>query len=237
MCGRFSLTSEIGELQGRFEFDGAGLSHAPRYNIAPTQPVLAVTNREGRGASYMRWGLIPSWAKDASVGNRLINARAETVAERNSFRSALVRRRCLVLADRFYEWQKVGNAKRPMRIVMKSGEPFAFTGLWDSWSDSNGEIVRSCTIITTEANELLRPIHSRMPVILPREMESFWLDDDVQDGGALCSVLAPYPAGSMDMYEVSSLVNRSSNDSPEVIVPVRKETPQVMKGNAGALLL
>ena len=237
MCGRFSLTSEMGELQGRFEFDGAGLAHAPRYNIAPTQPVLAVTNGEGGGASYMRWGLVPSWAKDASVGNRLINARAETVSERNSFRSAFVRRRCLVLADGFSGWQKVGKAKRPMRIVMKSGEPFAFAGLWDSWRDPDGEIVRSCTIITTEANELLRPIHNRMPVILPREMESFWLDHDVEDRDALSDVMVPYQSAEMEAYEVSSLVNRPGNDSPEVIVPAGKEVPQVMKGNARPLLL
>ena len=223
MCGRFSLTSEIGELQGRFEFDGAGLAHAPRYNIAPTQPVLAVTNGEGGGASYMRWGLVPSWAKNASVGNRLINARAETVAERNSFRSALVRRRCLVLADGFYEWQRVGKARRPMRIVMKSGEPFAFAGLWDAWRDPVGEIVRSCTIITTEANELLRPIHNRMPVILPREMEPFWLDHDVEDRDALSDVLVPYQSAEMEAYEVSSLVNRPGNDGPEVALPVERE--------------
>ena len=182
-------------------------------------------------------GLIPSWAKDASVGNRLINARAETVAERNSFRSAFVRRRCLVLADGFYEWQRVGKARRPMRIVMKSGEPFAFAGLWDAWRDPNGGIVRSCTIITTEANELLRPIHNRMPVILPRDLESFWLDHDVEDWEVLSDVLVPYQSAEMDVYEVSSLVNRPGNDSPEVIVPVGKETPPVIKGNAGPLLL
>ena len=171
----------------------------------------------------MRWGLIPSWAKDSSVGNRLINARAETVAERNSFRSAFVRRRCLVLADGFYEWQRVGNAKRPMRIVMKSGEPFAFAGLWDSWRDPNGEIVRSCTIITTEANELLHPIHNRMPVILPRDLESFWLDNDVEDRDALSNVMVPYQSAEMEAYEVSSLVNRPGNNQPEVVLPVEPE--------------
>ena len=129
------------------------------------------------------------------MGNRLINARAETVAERPSFRAALARRRCLVLADGFYEWQRVGKRSKPMRIVMKSGEPFA--GLWDSWRDPRGEIVRSCTIITTAANELLRPVHERMPVILPGELESFWLDDDIQDTVALGNVLASYPAESM----------------------------------------
>ena len=204
----------MGELQGRFEFAAAGLPHAPRYNIAPSQPLLAVLNGGERRAAHLRWGLIPSWAKSASVGNRLINARAETVAERPSFRSALARRRCLVLADGFYEWQRTGKARRPMRVTLKSGEPFAFAGLWDSWRDPEGEIVRSCTIITTAANELLRPVHERMPVILPRELESFWLDNDMRDTGALSNVLAPYPVEAMEMYEVSSLVNRPCNGRP-----------------------
>ena len=222
MCGRFSLIADIRELQGRFEFDGDGLDHVPRYNVAPTQPVLAVMNGYERQAAYLRWGLIPSWAKSASVGNRMINARAETVAERTSFRAAFARRRCLVLADGFYEWQRVGTGRKPMRIVMKSGEPFAFAGLWDSWRDPGGEAIQSCTIITTEPNELLSPIHDRMPVILPRELEPFWLDDDIQDATALCSVLTPYPPVSMKVYEVSSLVNRPSNDSPEVVAPVEQ---------------
>ena len=154
------------------------------------------------------------------MGNRLINARAETVAGRPSFRTAFIRRKCLVLADGFYEWQRTGNAKRPMRIVMSSGEPFAFASLWDTWRDPNGEIVRSSTIITSEANELIRPIHNRMPIILPREMESFWLDDNVRDAGALCSVLVPYPSEEMEAYEVSSIVNRPGNDGPDVVLPV-----------------
>ena len=210
MCGRYSLAADLEDIQQRFELFASDLTYSPRYNIAPTQPVLAVTNHDGRRASYMRWGLIPSWAKTASVGNRLINARAETVAERPSFRTALARRRCLVISDGFYEWQRVGNARRPMRIVMTSGEPFAFAGLWDSWRDPAGDIVRSCTIITTEPNELLRPIHNRMPVILPKELESFWLDDEVQDPFALGDILSPYPAQVMQAYEVSSLVNRPS---------------------------
>ena len=172
MCGRYSLIADIGELQERFDFDGTDLTLTPRYNIAPTQMALTVTSDSGRRGGYMRWGLIPSWAKSASVGRRMINARAETVAERPSFRTALQRRRCLVLADGFYEWQRKGSSKSPMRIVMASGEPFAFAGLWDAWRDPKGEIVRSCAIITTAANELLSPIHDRMPVILPRELES-----------------------------------------------------------------
>ena len=161
MCGRYSLILTIGELQNRFEFDGERLGYAPAYNIAPTQNVLTVV-----GGEYMRWGLIPLWAKDMSIGSRMINARSETVAEKPSFRNALRRRRCLVLADGFYEWQRVGKSKRPMRIVMRSGEPFAFAGLWETWKDPEGTVIPSCTIITTTPNDLLRPIHNRMPVIL-----------------------------------------------------------------------
>ena len=219
MCGRYSLIADLQDLARQFEFDAAGFENPPRYNVAPTQPVLTVTNREERQAEYMRWGLIPSWAKDASIGNRMINARGETVAQKPSFRNALQRRRCLVLADGFYEWQKVGKSKRPMRIVMKSRKPFAFAGLWESWRDPQGETVRSCTIVTTEANYLLRPIHERMPVILPRELEEFWLDGDVIDSAALTDVLAPYPEDPMEVFEVSTLVNKATNNGPELIVP------------------
>ena len=207
MCGRYSLAADLEDIQQRFELFAGDLTYSPRYNIEPAQPVLAVTNDEGRYLAYLRWEFIPSWAKSASVGNRLINARAETVAKRLSFRTSLASRRCLVVADGFYEWQRVGNSRRPMRVVMKSGEPFAFAGLWDSWRDPAGDIVRSCTIITTEPNELLPPIHNRMPVILPKELESFWLDDEVQDPFALSDILSPYPAEAMQAYEVSSLVN------------------------------
>ena len=220
MCGRYSLIADIQELARQFEFDGTGFENSPRYNVAPTQSVLTVTNREERQGEFMRWGLIPSWAKDPSIGNRMINARGETVAQKPSFRNALQRRRCLVLADGFYEWQKVGKGKRPMRIVLKSRDPFAFAGLWETWRNPEGETVRSCTIITTEANDLLRPIHERMPVILPRELEEFWLDGDVSDSAALSDVLAPYPDDSMEVYEVSTLVNKATNSSPDLIVPV-----------------
>ena len=150
--------------------------YSPSHNVAPTQGVLTVVaESEARRAVHMRWGLIPSWAREASIGSRMINARAETVAEKPSFRTALRRRRCLVLADGFYEWRRTGAGKRPMRITMASGEPFAFAGLWDTWRDPQDETVTSCTIITTGANDLLRPIHDRMPVILQRDQEDLWL--------------------------------------------------------------
>jgi putative SOS response-associated peptidase YedK len=220
MCGRYSLIADIQDLARQFEFDGTGFENSPRYNVAPTQSVLTVTHRDQRQAEYMRWGLIPSWAKDVSIGSRMINARGETVAQKPSFRTALQRRRCLVLADGFYEWQKVGKGKRPMRIVLKSREPFAFAGLWETWRDPEGELIRSCTIVTTEANDLLRPIHERMPVILPRELEEFWLDGDVTDPAVLTDVLSPYPDEPMDAYQVSPLVNKATNNGADLIVPV-----------------
>ena len=183
MCGRYSLIADLGELAlaQRFEFNGDRLTFEPAYNVAPTQQVLTVVGGDTRRGGFMRWGLIPHWAKNASIGGRMINARAETVAEKPAFRDALRRRRCLVLADGFYEWQRSGTARRPMRVVMRTGEPFAFAGLWSVWRDPDGNRVPSCAIITTAANELLRPIHDRMPVVLPKELEEFWLDASVED--------------------------------------------------------
>lgn len=222
MCGRYSLIMEIEGLALRFEFEPYGLAQPSRYNIAPTQPVLAVTGGGPRRASYMRWGLLMSGAGRASSGPPVINARAETVAERPGFRSALARRRCLVLADGFYEWQRSGGGRQPVRITLASGAPFAFAGLWNAWRDPQGDVVESCTIITTEANELVRPIHDRMPVILPEELETLWLDEEMQDPAALAGLLAPYPAEDMTAYEVSTLVNSAFNDGPELITPAHQ---------------
>ena len=220
MCGRYSLIADLGELARRYEFDGDWDAFERRYNIAPTQEVLTVVGGEKRRGGFMRWGLIPHWAKDLKIGSRMINARAETVAEKPSFRTALQRRRCLVLAVEFYEWQRDGKNKRPMRIVMRSGEPFAFAGLWETWRDPEGTVIPSCTIITTTPNDLLKPIHNRMPVILSRDLEDFWLDESVDDPAALTSVLTPYPDDAMEAYEVSSLVNSVANRGPEVLTPV-----------------
>ncbi len=217
MCGRYSLTANLGELALRFEFDGDRLTFEPAYNVAPTQDVLTVVDGETRHGGFMRWGLIPPWTKIASIGSRMINARAETVAGKPTFRDALRRRRCLVLADGFYEWQRIGVAKRPMRVVIRSGETFAFAGLWSMWKDPEGHTVPSCAIITTAANDLLTPIHARIPVVLPREIEGLWLDPGADDPGALAGVLTPYPAGAMEAYQVSTLVNSVANDGPEVI--------------------
>ena len=216
MCGRYSLIADLGELARRFEFEGDWLEFESSYNVAPTHNVLTVVGGEARRAGYMRWGLIPHWAKDHRIGSRMINARAETVAEKPSFRDSLRRRRCLVLADGFYEWQRNGKEKRPMRVVMRSGEPFAFAGIWAVWKDPEGNRIPSCAIITTTANDVLEPIHERMPVVLPREAEQFWLDPSVEDPAAITDVLNPAPDDAMNAYEVSSLVNSVANNRAEV---------------------
>ena len=217
MCGRYTLIADLGDLAKRFEFDGSDFSYDPGYNIAPTESVLTVRNVEGREAAFMRWGLVPFWAKDLKIGVRMINARAETVAEKPAFRNALKRRRCLVLADGYYEWQKTPVGKRPYRIIMKSGEPFAMAGLWETWKDPQGNVVPSCTIITTAANDFLAPIHNRMPVILPRESEEMWLDPGVAYPDSIARILTPYSSDVMDAYGVSTLVNNARNNGPEVI--------------------
>ena len=217
MCGRYSLIiADLGELARRFEFYGDWLAFESMYNVAPTHDVLTVVGGDGRRAGYMRWGLIPRWAKDMKTGSRMINARAETVAEKPAFRDALRRRRCLILADGFYEWQRNGEERRPMRVVMRSGEPFAFAGIWSVWKDTDGNRIPTCAIITTTANDALRPIHDRMPVVLPREEEGFWLDPAVEDPEAITSVLRPAANDAMKAFEVSTLVNKVANNGPEV---------------------
>jgi putative SOS response-associated peptidase YedK len=220
MCGRFTLTADLEQLEERFSFRAHNLSFRPRYNIAPSQQVLTLIGAEERRAELLRWGLIPAWAKEPSIGDRMINARAETVAEKPSFRRALQKRRCLVLADGFYEWQKEGKKKTPMYIALKSHEPFAFAGLWETWKSPEGETIQSCTIITTTPNSLTASIHNRMPVILPREAESVWLDRSLEDSQVLVPLLAPYAAEAMEASAVSPLVNSPRNDTAKCIEPV-----------------
>ncbi len=224
MCGRYSLILAATDLAACF-----GLTEVPdfgpRYNIAPSQPVAVVRlDRESqqRQLDLLRWGLIPSWAKDPSGGYRMINARAETVAEKPSFRSAFRTRRCLVIADGFYEWKKEGKEKRPCYIRAQDGQPFAFAGLWESWEDRQapGTVVESCTIITTEANELLRPVHERMPVILSPGDYDLWLDPQEKETQRLLSLLRPAAAGLLTLYPVSLTVNKVTNEGPECVAPV-----------------
>jgi len=194
---------------------------SPRFNIAPTQAVAAVRARAdgGRELVALTWGLIPSWSKDRTIGSRLINARAETVGEKPAFRAALRARRCLVLADGFYEWQKLGTRKQPHHIRMRDGRPFAFAGLWERWTPPEGDPVESCTIITTLPNEVVAPIHDRMPAILaPADLDR-WLDPGARDPAAVAALLRPYPAGDMTAYPVSLRVNSPGADDPSCVVP------------------
>ena len=220
MCGRYTLTKAHPELEGRFDFKASGFDWVPRYNIAPTQPVLTVLNNGGRNIELLQWGLVPSWSNDPSIGRRMINARAETVSEKPSFRVALRRRRCLILADGYYEWEKVADRRSPMYVRLKSGEAFAFAGLWDVWRSPSAELVRSCTIITTAANALMEPIHDRMPAILSRQAEHTWLDPRVEEPLELARLLVPYPEDEMETYSISTFVNSPRNDTLKCIRPL-----------------
>jgi putative SOS response-associated peptidase YedK len=219
MCGRFTLVSPFVAVAERFRVAApAGLR--PRYNIAPGQEILCVLGDGKNRLESLRWGLIPFWAKDPAIGNRLINARAETLAEKPSFRQAFARRRCLVVADGFYEWRSAGKRKVPVYIFLKSRTPFGFAGLYETWIAPDGTQIRTCTIITTEANDLLRPIHDRMPVILPERVEGDWLDPAENRLEWLQSLLRPFPPDKMDAYDVTPVVNHAAHDAPDCILPV-----------------
>lgn len=220
MCGRYSFSKPNIE---RFGLDQLEFEFEPRYNIAPSQQVPAVIQDNGSNRLVkLRWGLIPYWAKDVGIGNKLINARAETLEEKPSFRSSLAKKRCLVLADSFYEWISEGRVKKPYRITLQNGGTFAFAGLWDSWLSPEGQRIDSFTIVTTTPNKLLESIHHRMPVILPQNMESAWLDTSVAWSSEVHSMLAPFPGEQMITYEVSSIVNSPRNDVPECLIPVSR---------------
>ncbi|HEX3032536.1 MAG TPA: SOS response-associated peptidase [Bacillota bacterium] len=218
MCGRFSL-SKIDQLSLRFGVEAVG--GQARYNIAPTQTIPVVVNDQEPRLVQMRWGLIPSWAKDKSLGNKMINARAETVAEKPSFKGSLVSRRCIIPADGFFEWKDLRDmGKQPYRITHRDEQLLGFAGLWDVWSSPEGERVYSCTIITTTPNELMAPIHNRMPVILTRETEMIWLDPTLVQPQLLQEVLRPYPSDLLKAYPVSKAVNSSTNDLAECVLPL-----------------
>jgi putative SOS response-associated peptidase YedK len=221
MCGRFTLTADMNTLQSTFPWMEMSVSLNPRFNIAPTQPISVIINNGKNQLNQYIWGLIPSWAKDPSIGNRMINARAETLTEKPSFRTAFIKRRCLILADGFFEWKKeTGKSKTPYYFFHHDRKPFAFAGLWDTWHPDPENEVRSCTIITTEPNELISPIHNRMPVILPSLYYTSWLDPAFQNPTQLSSMLKPYPAELISSQPVSSLVNNPNMDIPECILPI-----------------
>lgn len=216
MCGRYFLTTPGQLLAETFE-TSAPPEMAARFNIAPTQTVAIVRAMEGGGReiALVSWGLIPSWAKERAIGSKLINARGETLAEKPSFRDSFKKRRCLVLADGFYEWQKVAGGKQPWVIRMKSGEPFGMAGLWSRFKESeSGETIESCAIVTTSPNELVAPIHDRMPVIVARAERALWLDPGLSDATRLAPLIAPSPATELEAYPISRRVNSPAHDDP-----------------------
>ena len=222
MCGRYTLTVDFAELKSAFKDYALPARFAPRYNIAPTQPVLAIPNDGKKTADFFVWGLIPSWAKDPVMGQRLINARGETLAEKPSFRGGYKYKRCLILADGFYEWKSQPGTKMkiPHFIHLKTGQPFAFAGLWDEWHSSDGSLIRSCTIITTTPNKLMAGIHDRMPVILQAKDYNDWLDTAPRTPDTLNHLIKAFPADQMEAYPVSALVNTPKNDRAELIARV-----------------
>jgi putative SOS response-associated peptidase YedK len=222
MCGRFTLFEPDRVLAKIFDL-GAIPPLTPRFNIAPSQPVAAVrTSSSGsaRELAFLRWGLIPSWAKDQAMGNRLINARAETVREKPAFRNAFRRRRCLVPANGFYEWQRQERRKQPYYIRMRDERIFAFAGLWDRWEGEDGSVAETCAILTTAANTVLAPVHDRMPVILDLGKYDRWLDPSAEDPGSLASLLVPFPPEEMAAFPISPRVNSPSVDDEGCIAPL-----------------
>lgn len=218
MCGRFTLTVSPDQLQAAFDLsEPPPAEFGPRYNIAPTQPVAVVTNQTPRKLEFFKWGLIPAWAKDPKIGNALINARGETVAEKPAFRAAFKRRRCLILADGFYEWKKEGKTKTPMYIQLKDGAPFALAGLWEVWHAADGSNVPTCTIITTTPNKLMESIHDRMPVILPPKAYATWLTPGELPAAEAQALLQPFATSKMKARAVSTLVNNPRVDEARLL--------------------
>jgi putative SOS response-associated peptidase YedK len=230
MCGRYSLYASSAEVARFVSVSPSDVSRVlaagPRYNIAPTTEVAVVRQKADPGErelALLRWGLIPAWAKEAGKGPLLINARAETVAEKPSFRASFRNRRCLVIADGFFEWQKLPDRKQPHHFQIDGGALFAFAGLWDRWERCEGEAIESCAILTTRANELTGFVHDRMPVILCREFWDTWLTqsrDDPHRDETLQALLTPFPADRMIVFPVSAAVNSPRNDVPDCVEPV-----------------
>lgn len=218
MCGRFALNADPQLIQQAFNLDTVPTQLAPRFNIAPSQPIAVITNQNPQQLDLFKWGLVPSWSKDPSIGNKMINARVETAAEKPSFRDAFKKRRCLIPATGFYEWSQ--SDKTPMYIHMKDDEVFAFAGLWETWHDPDGGLLHTATILTTEPNELLSQFHHRMAIILRPEDYDEWLRPEALTPNELMPLLQPYPAELMDAYEVSKLVNSPANDTIACITPV-----------------
>ena len=222
MCGRYTLKTPVERLAEKFQFPEI-IPLKPRYNIAPSQSVAVVRrfpDDRDRKLAMLRWGLLPLWVKDLSKVQQPINAKAETAAEKPMFRDAFKRRRCLVPADGFYEWKQNGGHKQPVYIHMKDGEPFAIAGLWEHWEGQDGQVIESCTLLTTEPNDVLAPIHNRMPVILDPKDYAQWLDPDQQAADGVKPLLRPYPPEAMTYFSVNLRVNNPRNDDVLCIEPL-----------------
>ncbi|KXK22453.1 MAG: putative SOS response-associated peptidase YedK [Chloroflexi bacterium OLB15] len=220
MCGRFAITVDASVIQHEFNLAPVNIAFSPRFNIAPTQSVPVITNDHPDQLVMYRWGLIPSWAKDISIGAKMINARAEGIEDKPAFRAAFKRRRCLVPVSGFYEWQAREGGKQPMFIRVKQEPLFAMAGLWEVWRDGEGRDMPTFTIITTSANSFMKSIHDRMPVILHPEDYATWLQADDVPAGILKGLLRPFEPDALTAYDVSKAVNRAGYDSPELIQPV-----------------
>ena len=221
MCGRYTLSMTPDQVLAALGAEGPAPEQPPRWNVAPTQPVIVavVTNERVRRLRHMRWGLVPSWAKDPAIGNRMINARAETLAEKPSFRDAYRKRRCLVVADGFYEWRKEGARKQPVWIHPVAGGLLTFAGLWETWRSPEGEVVDTCTIVTCAANSLIGSFHERMPVILPPAARDRWLDPEPRRPEELADLLVPFPSELLAIRPVSTLVNNPSREGKDLVEP------------------
>ena len=221
MCGRYGLTVDTSKLQERFETSNTLPDMQPRFNIAPTQELPVIVRHSPNAMALMQWGLIPSWSKEPEVSYSTINARAENLLKSSVYKKPFQRQRCLVPASGFYEWQQTSAGKQPYYIHLEDTDLFAFAGLYDIWRDKHGHELHSYTIITTSPNDLVAPIHNRMPVILRQDDEDVWLDQDAEPA-RLLSLLTPYPADEMSAYPVSTWVNSPSNDTPQVLEPLEQ---------------
>jgi len=220
MCGRFVRSCTVKEVADYFDIEQPSFEFEPSYNVAPTQDIIIINNIGVKQIVKCHWGFVPPWSKELSDGYKMINARSETVAEKPSFKAAFRKQRCLVIANGFYEWQKEKNRKVPVYISLKSGKPFGFAGLYTVWISPEGEKICTCTILTTESNDLITPIHDRMPVIIPRDKEDVWLDPAVNDIDKLKDLLTSVPSEEMIITKVSDRVNSPRYNSPDNIKPV-----------------
>ena len=223
MCGRFALKSSFSFIKKEFSFEHEqlemenGFTYKRNYNISPGQSILIILKKDKISFKYFKWGLIPHWAKGRSFNYKMINARAETLLEKSSFKNNLKNNRCLIIADGFYEWKKTDEGKIPFYVSLKSEKPFSFAGLYDRWVSPENEEIYSCTIITTDSNEMLKPIHDRIPVIIKKDRRSLWIEPEFKDYDVLKSLLRSYDQDLMKVHRVSKFVNTPKNNSPECI--------------------